>query len=213
MKFYLLQLSASFLKPYALVAVCVLRDAPLRPSKLSTYQKDYHKKSPTDMVQTLSSSTDYQLLAQVKSWVLLVLMVLVNQQPSRFWQVIFNRTWETTNQHLHGKTSLNFSEEVNFKITSQNFLKIISKLLSKFNMSILFLRILRSVRLLWERNLLLLIRKEFYQRLLRHLIWRASLKEKFNICLVESYNALSLVLLASNKPIFICSMNPPLIWM
>jgi hypothetical protein len=105
---------------------------------------------------------------------LLVVMVLVNQQLSRFYQVIFSQTWETTNNHLHGKTSLSFSEEVNCKITSQNFLKTILKLLSRFSMLILFLKILRSVRLLSERDLLLLIRREFYLRLLKLLIWKAS---------------------------------------
>ena len=131
-------------------------------------------KSRTGMVLIPSSFTDCQLLAQVKYWVLLVVMVLVNQQLSRFYQVIFSQTWETTNNHLHGKTSLSFSEEVNCKITSQNFLKTILKLLSRFSMLILFLKILRSVRLLSERDLLLLIRREFYLRLLKLLIWKAS---------------------------------------
>ena len=148
MKFYLLQLSASFLKPYVLVAVCVSRNVPFKPSKLLICQKDYLKKSHTDMVQTLSSSTECQLLVQVKYWVLWALMVLVNQQPSKFWLAIFSQTWETMNHHLLGKTSLNFLEEVNCKITSQNYLKTILKLLSRFSMSILFQRILRLVKLL-----------------------------------------------------------------
>ena len=118
LKFNLLQLSASLLKACVLVAVCASGNVPFKPSKLSICQKDLIKKSHTDMVQTLLSSTDCQLLVQVKYWVLWALMVLVNQQPSKFWLAIFSQTWETMNHHLIGKTFLHFSEEVNCKITS-----------------------------------------------------------------------------------------------
>ena len=148
MKYYLLQLSASFLKPYVLVAVSASSIVLLRPSKLSICLKVWLMKSPTDMVPMPSSFTDCQLLAQVKLWVLWVVMVLVKQQLSRFCQVILSQTWETTNNHLHGKTSLSFSEEVNCKITSQNFLKTILKLLSRLSILILLVKILSSLNLL-----------------------------------------------------------------
>ena len=176
-----------------LVAVCVSRNVPFRLSKLLICQKVSLNKSLTDLVQTLSSSIYCQLLVKVEYWVFWALTVLAKQQPSRFWLEIFNQIWETMNHHLNGKISFNFSNEVNCKNTSQNFLKKILKLFLRFSMSMIFLRILKSERSLQERNLLLLTKKEFYLSLLKLLIQKASLKEKFKICLVESYNALQLV--------------------
>lgn len=79
--------SASFQKHSASVAANVSNAAPFRQLVLSTYQKVLLAKLRIGMAQTLSSFTDFQLLALVKCLGLLVKMVLASLPHYVFLEV------------------------------------------------------------------------------------------------------------------------------